>query len=135
MSDGDPRPASGGLRGALARLAASALSLVETRAELAALEFDEARERAKDRLVLVVAAAVCFANGLLGATAFVVVYFWDSYRLAALGAVTLAWLLGGLLAIWRFSVRQQTDPRPFAATLAELERDREWLSKQVRRDP
>ena len=135
MSDGDPRPASGGLRGALARLAASALSLVETRAELAALEFDEARERAKDRLVLVVAAAVCFANGLLGATAFVVVYFWDSYRLAALGAVTLAWLLGGLLAMWRFSVRQQTDPRPFAATLAELERDREWLAKQVRRDP
>ena len=135
MSDGKPRPAPGGLRDALERLAAGALSLVQTRAELAALEFDEARERAKDRLVLIVVAAVCFANGLLAATAFVVVYFWDSYRLAALGAVTLAWLLGGVLALWRVSVRQRTDPRPFAATLAELERDREWLSEHVRRDP
>jgi uncharacterized membrane protein YqjE len=135
MSDGNPRPASGGLRDALARLAAGVLSLVQTRAELAALEFDEARERAKDRLVLIVVAAVCFAIGLLAATAFVVVYFWDSYRLAALGVVTLLWLLGGLLALWRVSVRQRTDPSPFSATLAEFQRDREWISKHLRRDP
>jgi uncharacterized membrane protein YqjE len=135
MSDGNPGPAPGGLRDALTRLAAGALSLMQSRAELAALEFDEARERAKDRLILIVTAAVCFSIGLFAATAFVVVYFWDSYRLAALGAVTLAWLLGGLLALWRISVRQDSDPGPFAATIAEFERDREWLSKQMRRNP
>ena len=46
----------------------------------------------------------------------------------ALGAVTLAYLLAGVLALWRFSVRRQNDPKPFAATIAELERDREWLA-------
>jgi uncharacterized membrane protein YqjE len=61
-------------------------------------------------------------------TAFVVAYFWDTYRLTALGAVTLAYLLAGVLTLWRFWVRRQNDPKPFAATVAELERDREWLA-------
>ncbi len=126
MSDPGARPS--GLPAALQRLAASAVDLLRTRAELAALEFDEARELAKDRITLLVVGLGCLAMATLGATAFVVVYFWDTYRLAAVGVVTLAYLLAGLLAIWRFSVRRENDPRPFAATLAELERDREWLA-------
>ncbi len=124
----DPGAAPTGLSGALSRLAASAVDLVRTRAELAALEFDEARELAKDRFVLLLIGLVCLATGTLAATAFVVVLFWDTYRLTALGLVTLAYLLVGTLALWRFSVRRRTDPKAFAATLAELERDREWLA-------
>jgi uncharacterized membrane protein YqjE len=135
VTDGNSGPAPGGLRDALARVAAGVVSLVQTRAELAAIEFDEARERGKDRLVLLVVAVVCFANGMLAVSAFVVVWFWDSYRLQALGGVTLAWLLGGALAFWRLSVRQRTDPSPFSATLAELERDRQWIARQTRGEP
>ena len=124
----EPGAAPSGLSGALSRLAASAVDLVRTRAELAAVEFDEARELAKDRFVLLGVGLVCLATGTLGASAFVVVYFWDTYRLTALGVVTAAYLLGGAWALWRFSVRRRTDPKPFAATLAELERDREWLA-------
>jgi len=54
----EPGAAPSGLSGALARLAASAVDLVRTRAELAAVEFDEARELAKDRLALLVVAVV-----------------------------------------------------------------------------
>jgi len=117
-----------GLGNALGQLAAAAVDLLRTRAELAALEFDEARELAKDRITLLVIGLGCLAMATLGATAFVVVYFWDSYRLAALGGVTVAYLLAGLIALWRFSIHRQNDPKPFAATLAELERDREWLA-------
>ena len=117
-----------GLGVGLAQLAAAAVDLLRTRAELAALEFDEARELAKDRITLLVIGLGCLAMATLGATAFVVVYFWDSYRLAALGGVTVAYLLAGLIALWRFSIHRQNDPKPFAATLAELERDREWLA-------
>jgi uncharacterized membrane protein YqjE len=124
----EPGAAPSGLSGALSRLAASAVGLLRTRAELAAIEFDEARELAKGRLVLLGVGLVCLVAGTLGASAFVVVYFWDTYRLTALGVVTAAYLLGGALALWRFSVRQRTDPKPFAATLAELERDRAWLA-------
>lgn len=126
----EPGAAPSGLSGALSRLAASAVDLVRTRAELAAIEFDEARELAKDRVALLVVGLVCVAMGLIAATAFVVVLFWDTYRLTALGLVTVAYLLGGLIAFWRFSEHRRSDPRPFAATLAELERDREWLAGQ-----
>jgi uncharacterized membrane protein YqjE len=117
-----------GLGVGLAQLAAAAVDLLRTRAELAALEFEEARELAKDRITLLVIGLGCLAMATLAATAFVVVYFWDTYRLAALGGVTLAYLLAGLIALWRFSIHRQGDPKPFAATIAELERDREWLA-------
>jgi uncharacterized membrane protein YqjE len=122
------RAAPGGISGALSQLAGSAVDLLRTRAELAALEFEEARELAKDRITLLVIGLGCLAMATLGATAFVVVYFWDSYRLAALGCVTLAYLLAGLIALWRFSTHRQNDPKPFAGTIAELERDRAWLA-------
>ena len=125
----DHRAAPGGVSGALSQLAASAVDLLRTRAELAALEFDEARERAKDRVTLLVIGLGCLAMAILSVTAFVVAYFWDTYRLQALGAVTLAYLLAGVIALWRFSFHRQADPKPFAATLAELERDREWLAR------
>lgn len=124
----DHRATPGGVSGALSQLAGSAVDLLRTRAELAALEFDEARDLAKDRITLLVVGLGCLAMATLGATAFVVVYFWDTYRLTALGAVTLGYLLAGVLALWRFSVHRQGDAKPFAATIAELERDRAWLA-------
>ncbi len=123
---------SGGLSGALARLGASSLELVRTRVELASLEFAEEHERRKDQLLLIGVAAVAFAFALFAASAFVVAYFWDRYRLAALAGVTILYLLIGAGALWRLDFNKRTAPRPFAVTLAELERDRQWLSEQLR---
>jgi len=123
---------SGGLSGALARLGASSLELVRTRVELASLEFAEEHERRKDQVLLIFVAAVAFAFALFAASAFVVAYFWDSYRLAALAGVTILYVLIGAGALWRIDVQRRTAPRPFAVTLAELERDRQWLSEQLR---
>jgi uncharacterized membrane protein YqjE len=131
MSDDKPGASPGGLHDVLSRLAAAAIALVRTRAEIAALDFDEAGTRAKSRVALLVVALLCFAVGTLGATAFIVVYFWDTHRLTALGVITIAYFVAGVLAFWRFSVRQRTDPRPFAATIAELERDLQWLTRKT----
>jgi len=49
----------------------------------------------------------------------------------AIGIVTIAYMLGGVLALWRFGVRQRTDPKPFAATIAELERDVQWMARKT----
>ena len=68
----------------------------------------------------------------MAASALVVVIFWDDHRVAALVGVTAFYLLVGLVALWRIDVKRRTDPPPFAATLAEIERDREWLSTRVR---
>ena len=75
------------MQDALSRLAAAALALLRTRAEIAALDFDEAGKRAKERVALLVVGLLCLAVGILAATAFVIVIFWDSNRLAMILAV------------------------------------------------
>jgi len=119
------------LRGAVAQLGASLLALVRTRLELASVEFSEERERMQDRLVLLAVAIVGFAFGLLAASAFVVVCFWDTYRLPALAGVTLFYAAIGAAAVWRLNAGRRGDPPPFAATLAELERDCEGLTRKT----
>ena len=133
MNDGSSPGGSGGLRAALARLGAAGIELSRTRVELATLEFTEERERTTTRLVLAAAAASGFAFALLGASAFVVVWFWDTHRLLALGGVTLVYLLIGVFALLRLQAFQRSAPKPFATTLAELERDRDWLRERFGR--
>jgi uncharacterized membrane protein YqjE len=130
LDDGSP----GSLRAALTRLGEAAVDLVRTRAELAAVEFSEHRDRARALLVLLGIAGIAFAFAAMAATALVVVWFWDSYRIAALVAVTLFYLVVGAVALWRLAEHRRTDPPPFAATLSELERDRAWLAGHLRRN-
>jgi uncharacterized membrane protein YqjE len=120
-----------GLRGALARLAAAAVALVGTRVELASIEFAEERERARDRLILVAVALTGFGFALLAASAFVVVLFWEAHRLEAIAGVCLFYLAVGGIAAWKLAAGRGNAPAPFAGTLAELERDREWLSRRM----
>ncbi len=132
MTDGTPGRASGGLRGALGNLGASLVALLRTRLELASIELEEERSRAIASLVLVHVIVLAFAFALLAASALVVVWFWDSYRIGALCALTIAYLAIGCIALWRFRQPRPTDDKPFAGTLAELERDRAWLADEMR---
>lgn len=135
MSDGTPGPAStGGLRAALAQFGGSLVGLLRTRLELAALELEEERDHAIDALILIHVATLAFAFALLTASALVVVVFWESYRIAALLGLTIGYLAIGFVAVWRFTRRRREGDRPFAGTLAELERDRVWLAGEVRSD-
>jgi len=130
VTDGTPPRVRRGLRGAAGKLVAALLALGRTRLELAAVEFEEVRARAAENLVLAVAAALCFAFAILAASMLVVVLFWDTHRIAALCGVTIVYALLGLVALWRLSVRKKADTPAFAATLAELERDRAWLASR-----
>ena len=116
------------LRGAVGRLASALLEFGRTRVELAAVEFEEARARAAESLVLMLVAAAAFAFALLAASMLVVVLFWDTHRIAALVGMTLVYLLIGVFALWRLSEHKKADPPAFAATLAELERDRAFVA-------
>jgi uncharacterized membrane protein YqjE len=129
-SDTPPRPRHD-LRGAAGRLATALLDAGRTRLELAALEFEEARARATDNLVLVLVAAAAFGFAVLAASMLVVVLFWDSNRIAALAGMALLYLLIGVFALWRVSEHKKADPRAFAATLAELERDRAFVASRL----
>jgi uncharacterized membrane protein YqjE len=127
---GTPPRVRRGLKGAAADLAAALVGLGHTRLELVAVEFEEVRARTTQNLALVMVAALCFAFALLAASLLVVVLFWDTHRIAALCGVTVVYALVGLLAVWRLAERRKRPAPAFAATLAELERDRAWLASR-----
>ena len=123
-----PGRPSRGLRGAVRTFGGAFLGLLRTRLELAAVELDEVRERAIERLIFVLIAVLCFAFAVLGASALVVVAFWETNRIAALAIVILFYVAIGLFALWRLAARSRTERPPFAETIAQFERDRVWLS-------
>jgi uncharacterized membrane protein YqjE len=138
-SAGSPRPGDSptpaGVRDLLGRLAASVASAVDTRVQLAALEFAEERDRARDRLVLVLVAAIAGGFALLGLNGLFVVLLWDRLGWVALLLPTLLWLAVAALAAYRLSVASRREQRPFAATLAEFSRDRAFLAERFGRGP
>lgn len=116
-----------GFGGALSGLAATLIATLRTRLELATVEFEEERERTKIMVVLVVIATVFSCFAVVALTVLVVALLWNTYPLAALCGVVIAYVVVAAIA-W-YAVRQnvQAHGRPFAATLAELERDAEGL--------
>jgi uncharacterized membrane protein YqjE len=125
MSDERAGPAPrAGLRETVAQLADSALALARTRAALAAAELEEERVRFTRAVTLLAGAALMFSFAALGVGAFVVVYFWDTHRLAATAGVTLAFAIVGGWLVWRNAALWRDAPRPFAQTLAEFDKDR-----------
>lgn len=118
---------SRGLYAALKQLGAVALAIVQTRLALFANEVAEERLRLATLAATGVAAIVALTVGLLLAVAFLVVLFWDQ-RLWILGLGALSALLAGALFL-RAAGRQARRPSAlFAASLAELQADRERLA-------
>jgi uncharacterized membrane protein YqjE len=69
----------------------------------------------------------CLGIGVLLTTLFLVVAFWDTYRLPVLGTLAGLFLLAGIVA-WRIGLHKtQAKPRFFAASLSELLKDRQQL--------
>ena len=123
MSEGKVSRPQGGVVGAMAQLGASALAILRTRLELASVEFAEARERIKEMVLLAAVGTVLGLFALLFASLFVIAWFWDSYRLEAVGGVTLFYIVITVLIFARLRKVSRDAPAPFAATLEELEND------------
>jgi uncharacterized membrane protein YqjE len=129
VADPHARPAAG-LGNALSALGASALAMLRTRLELATVEFTEERERAKDMLLLLLCTMLVALFALLFASVFVIAYFWDTYRLTAVGAVTGFYLVLAVIFLIRLRQRMERRHAPFAATLSQLEEDAEALRRR-----
>ena len=130
MDRDPPAPRGPGLVGSLQNLGATVLALIRTRIELVATELAEEKERRKEMLVLAVTAALFLALGLLLVAFLVVVLFWDSYRIIAIGGVTLLYLGIGAWALLKLRRKVRESPPLFAATLAEFEHDMELLRRR-----
>lgn len=125
MDSNNPTP--GGILDSVRSLAEGLFAAVQDRIALASLEFEEESHR-QIRIMAWISALVFTGTMSLSFATFTVVYlFWESARLAVLGALALFYLvafLGLALAFRRYLARQT---RPFDATLQALGADRQCI--------
>lgn len=119
-----------GLLSSLGRLVSTVIEIIQTRLELIANEIEEARVRVQDVLLFGLLTLFFACMSILLLTAWVVIYFWETYRLAAVGGVAAVYIAAGLITgrvLWR---RLHGHPRLFSATLNELSKDQRQLRGQ-----
>ncbi len=112
-----------GILTSLQALAATGVAIVHNRLNLLSNDLEIARDQLVSTLIMVLVALFCLCFGLLLLSIFVVVLFWDTHRLLALGGVTGLFLLVGLLCAWRVRKALKTMPATFEASLTELAKD------------
>lgn len=124
MADGDttPGPAANLLR-SLVHLGGTLLAAAQTRVELLATEISEDLDRGLRMLLWAFVAVLAGILGALLAGFTVIIYFWDTHRIAAAIGVTAAFLLLALAAGLVFRARLHEKPRLLHATRSELQRD------------
>lgn len=130
MADSSDNRPQGGPFGAVGQAAATAIAMLRTRIELASVEFAEARQYVQQMVVLAAVGTVLGLFALLFASLFVIAYFWDSYRLAAVGGVTIFYVVVAAVVFVRLRKLSRDTPAPFSATLEELENDVAALRRQ-----
>ena len=107
------------------------LAIIQTRLELLANEIEEERLRVWQMLFYGGVALFLFAMAAMLLTVFVVVVFWDSYRLQVLGGLAVLFFVAGLL-VWN-ALRSMTQERPklFSTSLSELSDDIDRLTPRL----
>jgi uncharacterized membrane protein YqjE len=112
------------LRQTLSQLVSSLLLVASQRIELASLDIEEELLRLGGLLVGTLVTALIFALALAAAAMSIVVYFWDTARLAAMLGITGLFATLALAMVWRLSQALRNKPRFMANTLAQLDKDR-----------
>lgn len=123
--DGADGASSSSVRSGLRTL----LAFAETRARLAANEFEEQVLRILEVVVWAAGALLLFAIALVFIALFIVLLFWDSNRLLTAGLVAVFFVAGGTISVLMVRAGLAARPKFLAATLSELQKDREKMGK------
>lgn len=109
------------------RIASTLVAMVATRLELAAVEFQEDARRLLGYLAWSMLAVFLAAGAAMLVALFVILLFWDTYRLQAVGGMAL--VLGAAAFLIVASVRSKLNAQAplFADTLAELRKDVDYV--------
>ncbi|MEO6566364.1 MAG: phage holin family protein [Casimicrobiaceae bacterium] len=130
---GEPVAGRPPLRESVASLLAAMAGSVRTRIELASVEFAEERSRLGQQLALLIAGLGCLLFAVLFVALGVVAWFWDTHRFAAIIGVIVVFAGAAAALFWWRSDLSRSAPSPFAASLAELEKDRAALARASKR--
>lgn len=112
------------------RLGATVFAMLQTRLALAAVELEEEAQRMLRLALLGLVALILFGLTLVLAIFFVVLLFWDGYRLEAVGVLVL--LFGGAAGLIALKIKNgfRDKPRFMAHTVDELKQDLHTFRRQ-----
>jgi uncharacterized membrane protein YqjE len=109
------------------RIAATLVAMAGTRLELAAVEFQEDARRLLGYLAWTMLAVFLAAGAFMLAALFVIVIFWDTYRLQAVAGMAVLLGLAATLILMKVRAGLNAQSPLFAGTLAELRNDIAYL--------
>lgn len=111
----------------IGRIGATLVALVQTRLELMAVEVEEETLRLMNYLVLSLLALFLFGIATVMVAIFVVMLFWDTYRLQAVVAMAVLFAGAGALIARKVKLAMASKPRLLADSIAELNKDLEFI--------
>ena len=117
------------LLSSIKNLAATGASIAQTRLELLSVDVQIARSKFISLLVMIVCALFFLFFGLVMLSLLIVIYSWESDRVLALGLLTSGFITIGLILAILIVRSLRTMPKLFEASIAELAKDREELSR------
>ena len=110
-------------------LASTGASIAQTRLELLSLDVQIARSKFISLLVMIIGALFFLFFGLVMLALLIVIYSWETDRILALTLLTSGFLAVGVILAAVILQSLRTMPKLFEATISELQKDREELSK------
>ena len=108
-------------------LLADVFELAQVRLELFTVEARQELSRLTWMAVMAALAVVFVSFGLIFLSIFITVLLWDTHRELALAVFTALFLGGGFVLLVLARSRFKQGARMFAATRAELQRDKERM--------
>ena len=106
------------------------LAMGQTRLEMFSTEIEEQREWLTAMLAWTLIALFSAALAVILTTLLVIVIYWDSHRLLAIGIMIGVFVLATAVS-WRIVWNMQHEkPKIFSGSISELSKDRELLSHE-----
>jgi len=125
-----PSTPSAGILHSVRTFADNLLATVQDRIELVSVELQEEKLRLIKVFIWISAAIFSSVLALMFASITIVYLFWESARLAALIGLTTLYTGATVVIIVAFRSYIARQPKPFAATIAEIKNDRACIQTE-----
>ena len=116
-----------GLFASLRRLLATALDIAQVRLALLSTEIELEKRRVFDGLLWGALALLLLGAGLVMLCGFVILLFWDGYRLMAVGVLSVLFLVAGAIFLQKARQGLRTPEGLLAENIKEIKRDHDAL--------
>jgi uncharacterized membrane protein YqjE len=122
-----------GLFASVRQVACTALEMVQVRLALLGTELELEKQRLFEGLLMAVAALLSIGLGLLLLCGFIVMLFWEGYRLAAMASLSALFIGLGAVLFYQSRKRFKNPSGLFHASVTELHNDCAHLRPTDRR--